>query len=319
MAEVDAVKNETENAPTPHPSSAHQRTLDEIALHFNSVPVEGSKDKYEGGDKASSGQSFTSFYSSLLDAKRRQKNLQFLEVGVWYGKSLAMWSEYFEECVVHGIDINLGRFRKHRPDLEKAGAFSRNPVKVFELDTWSDDFLEFVKGSELPPVDVVLDDGNHNADSQFHLFRTLFPKMKPGGVYIVEDLEQPGLVFSGSKFGPLIGAVGNPSYLGSGQMMREKETALEELGRRHEVQREKLKKEVDRLTQLAFDSEKRERFQELLAEKRHQLKEMPESVPPSEVTAVKKEFESRLSFYKLAAPLIESVEIRRMNLIFRLR
>lgn len=36
----------------------------------------------------------------------RSKNPRFLEIGVQYGGSLKMWSEYFENAKIFGIDIN---------------------------------------------------------------------------------------------------------------------------------------------------------------------------------------------------------------------
>ena len=36
--------------------------------------------------------------------------------------------------------------------------------------------------------DIILDDGGHKMDQQITSFRVLFPILKSGGVYIIEDL-----------------------------------------------------------------------------------------------------------------------------------
>jgi len=48
--------------------------------------------------------------------------------------------------------------------------------------------------SRYGPFDIIVDDGGHTMKQQIASFRTLFPAMKPGGLYFLEDL---GTSFSG--------------------------------------------------------------------------------------------------------------------------
>jgi len=41
---------------------------------------------------------------------------------------------------------------------------------------------------QLGPVDVVIDDGGHTMDQQLTTFREMWPAVRAGGVYLVEDL-----------------------------------------------------------------------------------------------------------------------------------
>ena len=166
-------------------------SLDNLGLRYLTAPSR-QKDKYSGGDKTSAGQGFTAFYASLLEARRHRPHLVFLEIGVWYGKSLAMWADYFTSgsATIIGIDISLTRWHEHRPDLEQMGAFTRNNVRAHQFDTYSDAFASFVC-DKLPPPEVILDDGNHTAASQWHLFALLWRVLQSGGIYIIGDSRPP--------------------------------------------------------------------------------------------------------------------------------
>jgi FAD/FMN-containing dehydrogenase len=45
------------------------------------------------------------------------------------------------------------------------------------------------------PLDIVLDDGGHLAHQQIASFEEIFPHVKPGGVYICEDVQTPQQAF----------------------------------------------------------------------------------------------------------------------------
>ena len=51
-----------------------------------------------------------------------------LEIGVFFGKSLAMWSDYLRpDATLHGVDISLANFNSPdgRSFLIEEGAFTR--------------------------------------------------------------------------------------------------------------------------------------------------------------------------------------------------
>jgi hypothetical protein len=109
------------------------------------------------------------------DGSRRA--LRFLEIGVAQGGSLELWRKYLgPDAVVFGIDVDP---RCATLDSE------RTPVRVgSQADP---DFLAAVV-REMGGVDVVLDDGSHQAKHQRATFDILFPLLPNGGLYIVEDL-----------------------------------------------------------------------------------------------------------------------------------
>lgn len=143
-------------------------SLDEIGCRYLTNTSTRERDSYTGGDKTSVGLGFTAHYNQILAPFRQEENVRFLEIGVWYGKSLAMWCDYFTSgtCIIYGVDINLDRFQEHRRELERMGAFTRNQLSVHQFDTSSKAFASWARDI-LGGIDIVLDDGNHAASSQW--------------------------------------------------------------------------------------------------------------------------------------------------------
>lgn len=120
-------------------------------------------------------------YFSIYDrhlAKFVGRDVHVLEIGVYSGGSLAMWRDYFGDgCQVYGVDI-----------APECRAHERDGVRVFIGDQADPVFWRSVL-EEVPRVDVVIDDGGHEAGQQIASLRCLLPHMAAGGVYICEDIE----------------------------------------------------------------------------------------------------------------------------------
>jgi hypothetical protein len=104
------------------------------------------------------------------------KTVNMLEIGISHGGSMQLWKKYFGPGVhVYAIDIN--------PECLK---LQEEGTTVFIGSQSDRNFLREVI-SKLPDLDIVLDDGGHIMDQQIISFEELYPKVKEGGVYIVED------------------------------------------------------------------------------------------------------------------------------------
>jgi len=100
-----------------------------------------------------------------------------VEIGVYSGGSLPMWRSYFGDASrIYGIDI-APECRSH----EQEG------VEIFIGDQASPTFWEEVLRA-VPRIDVVIDDGGHEAHQQIASLHCLLPHMAMGGVYICEDI-----------------------------------------------------------------------------------------------------------------------------------
>jgi cephalosporin hydroxylase len=115
-------------------------------------------------------------YEGYLE-KYRNKPITMLEIGVSGGGSLELWREYFgPDARIFGIDIDPECAHRVSPP---------NQVRIGSQD--DPKFLESVI-AEMGVPDIILDDGSHVASHQIASFRVLFPHLKDGGLYIVEDV-----------------------------------------------------------------------------------------------------------------------------------
>lgn len=124
-------------------------------------------------DKNDNDHSYCRAYDKFLLEK--SKNVKkFLEIGTRPG-SAQLWLDYFPNSTVHGIDIRTPNFNHPRFKFENVDQSNLKSLETF-FDRHGYDF------------DVIIDDGPHRAIEQIITFNLVFPKMKSGSVYIVEDL-----------------------------------------------------------------------------------------------------------------------------------
>jgi hypothetical protein len=100
-----------------------------------------------------------------------------LEIGVYSGGSLEMWRDYFgPEAELFGVDIV--------PECKKYAAPRTNILIGDQADR---SFWKEVRG-KIPRPDIIIDDGGHEANQQAVTFEETISWIKPGGVYICEDV-----------------------------------------------------------------------------------------------------------------------------------
>lgn len=122
-------------------------------------------------DKAT-GHGFTAFYYDFLV---KYKNPNLLEVGIYDGASLKMWEEFFGSPNIVGIDI-LDKKQYESANIKTLIADQGNPSELFKC-------LEICK-----EYDIIVDDGSHIIGHQILTIANMFPYLKSGGTYILEDL-----------------------------------------------------------------------------------------------------------------------------------
>lgn len=128
------------------------------------------------------GHHYIDHYISHLEVLRNQK-IKLLEIGVGGyenplkgGKSLRMWKSYFPKGEIYSIDIH-----------DKT-ALQEPRIKIFQGSQVDKAFLERVI-DEIGTPDVIIDDGSHINEHVITTFKLLFPKLKDGGLYFVEDTQ----------------------------------------------------------------------------------------------------------------------------------
>jgi hypothetical protein len=105
------------------------------------------------------------------------KEVRLLEVGIFSGGSLAMWKRYFgPQCLVYGIDLQ-----------SECKAYEDDRTKVFIGDQGDRSFWRRFR-EEVKNIDIVIDDGGHLPEQQIVTFEETVPYLRPGGVYLCEDI-----------------------------------------------------------------------------------------------------------------------------------
>lgn len=109
--------------------------------------------------------------------KYRGKEIVILEIGVFQGGSLQMWKSYFgDKAKIYGIDIN--------PNCKQV---EEENITILIGSQSDRSFLRKVK-EDIPPIDILIDDGGHTMLQQIVSFEELFDHVKPDGVYLCEDI-----------------------------------------------------------------------------------------------------------------------------------
>ena len=130
-----------------------------------------------GTDKVGNCVHYETYFRELRD-----QPVTLLEIGIGGGPvpssgggSLRTWRDYFPQGRVIGVDI-----ADKSPHAEER-------VQVFQGSQDDPAFLRSV-AEQAGPLDVVIDDGSHMSAHIVLTFETLFPHLKKGGLYIVEDV-----------------------------------------------------------------------------------------------------------------------------------
>ena len=116
-------------------------------------------------------------YNHYLRKYVGSSGIHLLEIGVYSGGSLAMWRDYLGPgSRISGVDIDAA-----------CKLYESDRVSIFVGDQADRDFWAGFR-EKSPPVDIVIDDGGHDPEQQMVSLEELLPYLRPGGVYICEDV-----------------------------------------------------------------------------------------------------------------------------------
>jgi hypothetical protein len=113
------------------------------------------------------------------------QKINILEIGIYSGGSLEMWRSYFgEKSHIYRVDIE-----------EACKVYENDHISVFVGDQedrafWRN-FRESVEG-----IDIIVDDGGHTPEQQQITLEEMLPYLRPGGVYLCEDVHRASNRFS---------------------------------------------------------------------------------------------------------------------------
>jgi hypothetical protein len=142
--------------------------LDDLAVRF-------------GSDKWGSLHWYTQHYQAQF-AEFRHLPVRLLEIGIGGynheslgGESLYMWQRFFPRGLIYGLDI-FAKPNVVGPRIRTIQGDQNDPRFLREL------------GETAGPFDIIVDDGSHINEHVRTSFEHLFPYVRPGGWYVIEDL-----------------------------------------------------------------------------------------------------------------------------------
>lgn len=169
--------------------SLHKKAFNPEVLNKSLIEIyENHKTENAGlGDKGTL-HKYIENYDLIFRDYRYRDNINVMEIGVQEGYSLRMWRDYFARARIVGIDIK---------DCPK----DINGCEFYKCDQNNPDEINKVLEGE--NFDIIIDDGSHLFEHQVTSFKSLFPRLNPGGIYVIEDIQNPEIEIP--KFQKLFG------------------------------------------------------------------------------------------------------------------
>lgn len=156
-----------------------------MAFMAKGIPFWGNLDVLAmvfGTDK-NLGHNYTRHYAKHFK-KFRFRRVKLFEIGVGGyddpltgGQSLRMWKKYFP----FGQIISL--------DLYDKSQLQENRIKIYRGSQNDPQILDKISAECGNEFDLIIDDGSHINEHVIATFKLLFPKLKEGGIYVIEDLQ----------------------------------------------------------------------------------------------------------------------------------
>jgi demethylmacrocin O-methyltransferase len=151
-----------------------------------------------GSDKWASFHWYTGHYEREF-ARYRDEPVRVLEIGIGGfdgglgGGSLKMWKRYFHRGAIFGLDL-----------FDKS-ALNEPRLTALTCDQGDADAL-VAMAEKYGPFDIIIDDGSHENEHVRISFDVLFPYLRTGGLYVIEDMQTAYI----PRFGGTAGGIAGP-------------------------------------------------------------------------------------------------------------
>lgn len=173
-------------------------TIDELAIKHNT-------------DKSSLDHQYTQFYQKYFDNYDKTPE-KILELGIYSttapprldtcGASLQTWAEYYPNTTIYGLDLlDFSILDNHYSNIKTICCNCEIRTSI-DFDTFQNDTLKNIHNGMLggkigldqvvktfgTDFDIIIDDGPHTMTSQQVFLGFMFPHLKSGGIFVIEDL-----------------------------------------------------------------------------------------------------------------------------------
>ena len=120
--------------------------------------------------------SYIDIYDQLMLPYKHQ-NINVLEVGVEFGGSIKLWSDYFTNAYIFGYDI-ANKLKEGILDNCDNVSFIQKSVQNIHSNEFDDN-----------PLTIAIDDASHTLEDQLLFIQVIYPQLLKGGMLIIEDVQ----------------------------------------------------------------------------------------------------------------------------------
>ena len=142
---------------------------------FRSHCVFDANGKHIGGTDKASNHNYGPAYDALFPDRSKVKLM--MEIGITDGSSMLAWREIFPEALIVGMDIEWCPLAGERLEVHKGD---------------QREFEACMRAAGNRQFDFILEDAYHSLDNTLLTLFWLWPFVKPGGIYIVEEFYNIG-------------------------------------------------------------------------------------------------------------------------------
>jgi len=125
------------------------------------------------------------FYMDIYDrlfSPLKDKPIKIFELGISRGASIQLWSTFFKNGVVSGLDDKVPPRKDYLDTLPNVQLAYANAYDEKVADKIIEHF---------PKQDIFIDDGLHDIESQKFALKHYSKMVDKGGMYIIEDITPP--------------------------------------------------------------------------------------------------------------------------------
>jgi hypothetical protein len=127
-------------------------------------------------------------YASFWASRDRNHFRNIVELGIWDGGSVALWCEHLRPHKHVAIDIQKKTDSEYFRNYVASRRLEETLRTYWETDQGDRERLNAICRHEFQrPLDLVIDDASHMYAPTRASFEVLFPRLRPGGFYMIED------------------------------------------------------------------------------------------------------------------------------------
>lgn len=127
--------------------------------------------------------SYLPLYQTLLE-KKKETAQSVLEIGIYHGGSIKLWSDFFTNATIYGLDCN------NIDNLFVTDIVNKEKIILYtSIDAYNENFFKLNFLNENIKCDFMLDDGPHTLESMIQFIKLYSQIMTDDGILIIEDVQ----------------------------------------------------------------------------------------------------------------------------------